>query len=169
VVNPGTIAGRFEVEVLAGRGGMGAVYRARDRETGGVAALKILHDEAPPDHAERLVREARLLAELTHPGFARYLGFGTTERGRPYLAMEWLDGEDLSARLRREGIGASESVRMIARVAAALGVAHARGIIHRDIKPSNLFLVDKDPDRVKVLDFGIARYGRPRSVVPKPR
>ena len=157
MVNPGTIAGRFEVEVLAGRGGMGAVYRARDRETGGVAALKILHEEAPPDHAERLVREARLLAELTHPGFTRYLGFGTTERGRPYLAMEWLDGEDLSARLRREGIGASESVRMIARVAAALGVAHARGIIHRDIKPSNLFLVDKDPDRVKVLDFGIAR------------
>jgi tetratricopeptide (TPR) repeat protein len=157
VADAGTlVGGRFEIESLAGKGGMGAVYRARDRTTGGIAAVKILHDEAPADHHERLAREARLLSELTHPAFVRYLAFGD-ERGRPFLAMEWLDGEDLAARLRRDGLGAGDAVRIALRVAAALGAAHARGIVHRDVKPSNLFLVDGDPDRVKLLDFGIAR------------
>ncbi len=136
---------------------MGGVYRARDRATGGVAAVKILHDEAPGTHRDRLEREAKLLSELTHPAIVRYLAFGSTDRGQPYLAMEWLEGEDLAVRLKRVGLGAGEAVRIATRVAAALGAAHARGVIHRDIKPGNLFLVDGDPDRVKVLDFGIAR------------
>lgn len=136
---------------------MGAVYRARDRQAGTIVALKIVHEEAPTDHHERLVREARLLAELQHPSIVRYLAFGATDKGWPYLAMEWLDGEDLAMHLRGDGLDASDAVALAMRVAEALGVAHDRGIIHRDIKPSNLFLVGGDPARVKVLDFGVAR------------
>src|SRR5712691_10819697 len=72
------VADRFELLHLAGRGGMGVVYRAKDRVTGGDAAVKILHDEAPEGHRNRLVREARVLAALTHPAFVRYLDFGHT-------------------------------------------------------------------------------------------
>jgi tetratricopeptide (TPR) repeat protein/predicted Ser/Thr protein kinase len=151
------VAGRFEIESLAGRGGMGVVYRAKDRTTGGAVALKILHDEAPASHRERLVREARVLASITHPGFVRYLDFGHTDRGKPFLAMEWLEGEDLATRLKIAGVTAGDAIRITTRVASALGVAHARGIVHRDVKPSNLFLVEGDPAHVKLLDFGIAR------------
>ncbi|HUS30680.1 MAG TPA: protein kinase [Kofleriaceae bacterium] len=158
MLQPGAIvAGRFEIEELAGRGGMGAVYRARDRQTGSVVALKVVHEEAPRDHHERLVREARLLAELQHPAIVKYLAFGATDRGWPYLAMEWLEGEDLALHLRGEGLDPSDAVTIALRVAEALGIAHERGIVHRDIKPSNLFLVGGDPARVKVLDFGVAR------------
>ncbi len=136
---------------------MGVVYRAIDRATGCEAALKILHDEATAEHDERLQREARLLSELSHPAVVRYIAAGTTDSGRPYLAMEWLQGEDLAARLRRASLGAGEAVRICARAAAALGAAHARGIVHRDIKPSNLFVIGGDVERLKVLDFGIAR------------
>jgi tetratricopeptide (TPR) repeat protein len=149
------VAERFELEKLAGRGGMGAVYRARDRATGGLAAVKILRDETAAEHRERFVREARVMSELTHPAFVRCLGF-SSEGDTPFLAMEWLEGQDLAQRLQGDGISAGDAIRMVTRVASALGAAHARGIVHRDIKPSNLFLVDGDVDRVKVLDFGIA-------------
>jgi tetratricopeptide (TPR) repeat protein len=149
------VAERFELEKLAGRGGMGAVYRARDHVTGGLAAVKILRDETAAEHRERFVREARVMSELTHPAFVRCLAF-SSEGDTPFLAMEWLEGQDLAQRLQGDGISAGDAVRMITRVASALGAAHARGIVHRDIKPSNLFLVEGDVDRVKVLDFGIA-------------
>ncbi|HEY5921866.1 MAG TPA: protein kinase [Kofleriaceae bacterium] len=159
MLRPGTlVGGRFEIEHLAGKGGMGAVYRAIDRHTGGVAALKVVHEESPNDHRERLIREARLLAELQHPSIVRYLGYGATDNGWPYMAMEWLDGEDLSLRLRGDGLEARDAVVLATRVAEAIGAAHERGIVHRDIKPGNLFLVDGDPSRVKVLDFGVARF-----------
>jgi serine/threonine protein kinase/tetratricopeptide (TPR) repeat protein len=158
LLQPGAVvANRFEIEHLAGKGGMGSVYRARDRQTGGIVALKVVHEEAPTDHHERLVREARLLAELQHPSIVRYLAFGATDKGWPYLAMEWLDGEDLAMHLRGDGLDANDAVALATRVAEALGVAHERGIVHRDVKPSNLFLVGGDPARVKVLDFGVAR------------
>ncbi|HEX5061945.1 MAG TPA: protein kinase [Kofleriaceae bacterium] len=153
------VAERFELEKLAGRGGMGAVYRAKDRQTGNFAAVKILRDETTDEHRERFIREARVMSELTHPAFVRCLGFGS-EGERPYLAMEWLEGEDLAQRLQREPLTTHDTLRLVARVAAALGSAHSRGIVHRDVKPSNLFLVDGDVDRVKVLDFGIAQVAR---------
>src|SRR5438270_771929 len=106
---------------------MGTVYRARDRATGQDAAVKVLHAEAPRDHRERFEREGRLLAELTHPAFVRLLGHGELAEGQLYLAMEWLEGEDLAHRLRREPLGATEAVRMVARIAFALDAAHARG------------------------------------------
>jgi tetratricopeptide (TPR) repeat protein len=150
---------RFEIEATAGTGGMGTVYRARDRRLGVKVALKLLH--GGPDHLEtqRFAREAEVLASLTHAGIVRYVAHGTSPAG-DYLATEWLDGEDLSDRLARRGLTVAESVTLARRVARALAGAHARGIIHRDIKPSNLFLPGGDIERVKVLDFGIARFTR---------
>ena len=149
------IASRFQVDRLAGAGGMGAVYRAKDLRTDRPVALKLLvADIAQGD--ERFAREAEVLEEMQHPAIVRYVAHGTTEEGKPYLAMEWLDGEDLSSRLARGHLSVADSVVFATQVAEALVVAHARGVVHRDINPRNLFLLDKRVDAVKVLDFGIA-------------
>ncbi|WP_437969915.1 protein kinase [Sorangium sp. So ce260] len=151
------IAGRFEIEKLGGAGGMGEVYQARDRTSGEAVAVKVLY-QLDARNAERLMREAALLAELDHPGICRYVAHGRTAQGAPYLAMEWLEGEDLGARLGRRELSVDETVTLLARAADALAVVHERRIVHRDLKPSNLFLVDRDVARVKLLDFGIARF-----------
>src|SRR5262249_35015423 len=97
-MKPGTVvAGRFEVELHAGSGGLGAAYKARALQGGAPVALKIPHDPTE-DRAERLLREAETLAELRHPAIVRYVDHGTVEGGRLYLAMEWIEGETLSAR-----------------------------------------------------------------------
>ncbi|MCW5806255.1 MAG: protein kinase, partial [Deltaproteobacteria bacterium] len=154
------IEGRFEIEAVAGTGGMGTVYRARDRVSGERVALKMLRGNASAENAERFAREIRVLANLRHPGIVRYVADGRTTEGpeeRLWLAMEWLDGENLSQRLSRAGLSPAEAVHLLRRVAEALGAAHDRGVVHRDIKPSNLFLVGRDLERVVVLDFGVAR------------
>lgn len=150
------IAGRFEIEAIAGTGGMGVVYRARDAHTGDTVAVKMLRGE-PDDAARgRFVREAKLLFDLSHPGLVRYVGHGTTPLGDLFIAMEWLDGEDLHTRLKRDGLSIAETVVLGARVARSLAFAHARGVVHRDIKPRNLWLAGGEVSRVKILDFGIA-------------
>ncbi|MBI2891923.1 MAG: protein kinase [Deltaproteobacteria bacterium] len=158
------IAGRFEVEAVAGTGGMGVVYRARDREAepgaSGSVALKVVHGRSQQG-LERFEREARTLSELRHPAIVRYIAHGTSPQGELWLAMEWLEGEDLEERLARGRLPIGECVELGGRVAAALAVAHAAGIVHRDIKPSNLFLPSGAIEEVKVLDFGIARAGGP--------
>jgi tetratricopeptide (TPR) repeat protein/tRNA A-37 threonylcarbamoyl transferase component Bud32 len=153
------IADRFEVGQRTSTGGMAAVYKARDRITGKTVAVKVLYGHAADEHSERFLREGRVLAELNHPGIVRYVAHGHTEAGAPYLAMEWLEGEDLARRLARTGLTMDESVKLVGRVAEILAFAHARGIVHRDIKPGNIFLRDKKLDDVIVLDFGIARLG----------
>ncbi|MBI2394529.1 MAG: protein kinase [Deltaproteobacteria bacterium] len=147
---------RFEVEGLARAGGMGSVFRARDRESGERVALKIAHPIAQ-QHAERFAREASVLAELRHPGIVRYVAHGRTEAGEMYLAMEWLEGEDLAQRLAHEGLGVDDSVKLVTRIGETLAAAHERGVVHRDLKPSNLFLPEGDVARAKLLDFGIVR------------
>jgi serine/threonine protein kinase len=99
-----------------------------------------------------------VLAELVHPGIVRYVAHGLSPSCPPFLAMEWLEGEDLSARLRRGPMTVEETVTLGVQVAEALSFLHARGVVHRDLKPSNLFLIEQDLERVKVLDFGIARF-----------
>ncbi|MCC6646191.1 MAG: protein kinase [Polyangiaceae bacterium] len=150
------VAERFEVGAQAGAGGMGAVFRARDRATGEQIALKVLTPRARAD-AERFLREATTLAALSHPSIVRYVAHGLDEDGRPYLAMEWLDGEDLSMRLGRGPLSPGEARALGAQVADALALAHERGVVHRDVKPSNVFLVGGDVRSVRVLDFGVAR------------
>jgi len=149
---------RYEMLSLLGRGGMGAVYRARERGSGEVVAVKVLL-ENHAGAAERFAREAAVLAGLDHPGIVRYGTHGVTRAGEPYLAMEWLDGENLAGRLKRGRLTVDETLTLATQVAAALGAAHARGVVHRDLKPSNLFLVARDIGQVKVLDFGIAQLG----------
>ncbi|HWO25254.1 MAG TPA: protein kinase, partial [Kofleriaceae bacterium] len=154
------VSGRFEVLQQVGSGGMGRIFRARDLASGQTVAVKVIadpHGQRP----ERFVREVELLAELVHPGIVRYIDHGQTPTGELFLVMEWLDGEDLGARLLRGPLAISEAVRLASRVADALGAAHARGVVHRDLKPSNLFLPGGQIDQVKVIDFGIAqREGR---------
>ncbi len=134
---------------------MGEVFQALDTTTDRLVALKILRDASDRDRFER---EARALTELHHPAIVRLIAYGSTQEGMPYLAMEWLEGEDLSALLRRRRLGLDEALSLARRVASALGEAHARGMIHRDIKPANLFLVNGDIHQARLLDFGIARF-----------
>jgi len=157
-MRPGdVIAERFVIERLAGAGGVGAVYRALDRQTGEIVAVKTLHQ--PEQTGNRFFREARALADLQHPGIVRYVAHGTTGAGSAYLAIEWLEGHDLEQRLERGPLGVEQTLVLAAHVADALGAAHAGGVIHRDVKPGNLFLVGGDLAKVKVLDFGLARLG----------
>ncbi len=158
---PGSlVADRFAIERLAGRGAMGEVYRAVDRATGEAVALKVLGVRATAADAARFEIEAAALAGLGHPGIVRYVAHGEA-LGHRYLAMEWLEGEDLAERLRRGPLGVRETaaLRSTRGVAAALGASHARGVVHRDLKPSNLFLPGGAIDEVKIIDFGIARLG----------
>ena len=154
------IADRFEIEHLVGSGGMGEVFRAKDKLTGGPVAIKLLHHGFMRDQ-ERFRREAQLLAELSHPRVVRYVAHGQALNGRPYLAMEWLEGQDLSEPLSKQGFTLDEAVSVVRRAAEALGALHERGIVHRDVKPSNLFLVGGDLENVKLLDLGIARLSTP--------
>jgi eukaryotic-like serine/threonine-protein kinase len=153
------VAGRFELEREAGSGGMGTVYRAHDLTDGALVAIKILTGREMRE-AERFGLEAAILADLTHPAIVRYIAHGVAERGDHYIAMEWLEGEDLAGRLEREPLDVPESVALGRRAAEALAYAHARGIVHRDIKPENLFLPGGAIEQLKVLDFGIARLTR---------
>lgn len=159
VPKPGVILGdRFELLELAGSGGMGQVYRAKDCLLGGVAAVKVVHPDTQSE-LPRFKRESEILNELSHPAIVRFLGQGATSSGTLFLAMEWLDGEVLSKRLRRQGLTFAESLDLAERVASGLAAAHEREIIHRDVKPSNLMLVNGKPEQVQILDFGIARLG----------
>src|SRR5437773_10336153 len=140
VMRRGEVVGaRFELESLAGEGGMGEVWRARDLRDGSVVAIKVLRERAlEGDFARRFAREISVLAELRHPAVVRYLAHGelSAETGMRWLAMEWLQGEDLHGRLARSRLTLAESVALARRMAEALGAAHARGVVHRDVKPS---------------------------------
>ncbi|AGP35131.1 serine/threonine-protein kinase [Sorangium cellulosum] len=147
---------RYRLERRAGAGGMGEVWKALDQETGEPVAVKLLSG-GDPAGAARFAREAQILASLSHPRVVRYVAHGASADGAPYLVMEWLEGEDLAARLARGPLGADESVALALNVAGVLACAHAQGVIHRDLKPSNLFLPGGRLEEVKVLDFGIAQ------------
>ncbi|HTM44007.1 MAG TPA: protein kinase [Polyangiaceae bacterium] len=149
------IAERYELVNLAGSGGMGRVYRARDRSGGQTVALKLL----PFDGGDRLrfAREATVLASLDHPAVVRYLLGGTTTEGTPYIVMEWLEGVELGLRLAQGPLDVDSTIALGTRLAGALAAAHARGVVHRDLKPANVFLVNGAVEQAKLIDFGVAR------------
>lgn len=151
-----TQLGEFHIESVLGEGGSGTVYAALwgHREV----ALKVLRDAWLPSDSERrrFLDEARLLADVNHPGVVRILGFGELPDGRPYLAMERLEGESLAARLARGALAAERTLELFAQLCQAVQTLHERGLIHRDIKPENVFLV-RDERYAVLLDFGIAK------------
>ncbi|HLL01700.1 MAG TPA: protein kinase [Myxococcaceae bacterium] len=151
------VAGRFTLHHPAGQGGMGVVYRAHDAVSGRTVALKLLHAHPSPEALSRFVREAEVLSGLHHPGIVAYVAHGAMRDGQPFLAMEWLEGENLAQRLVREPLPLGDTLRLLRRAAEVLAVAHERGIVHRDIKPSNLLLRGGRPEDVVLLDFGLAR------------
>jgi eukaryotic-like serine/threonine-protein kinase len=152
------IAERFSIQRLAGRGGMGTVYRAIDLTTNMPVAVKCVGRTSRAS-GERFAREATMLAQLSHPAVVRYVAHGITERETQFLAMEWLDGEDLGKRLSTSGLDVAETISMSRRICEGLSAAHALGMIHRDIKPNNIFLVGSRAEAAKLLDFGVARQG----------
>ncbi|MEZ4301202.1 MAG: serine/threonine-protein kinase [Polyangiaceae bacterium] len=154
------IESRFTLEERIGRGGSGDVHRAVDRETGERVAVKRLfaiHDD--PALIDRFRREARLLAQIDHPNVVRYVAHGTDQAGRPCIVVEWLDGEDLSRRQKRERLTIREALDVARQAALGLSSLHQAGIIHRDVKPANLFLLPREGGgfAVKLIDLGIAR------------
>lgn len=134
---------------------MSQVFRAHDRETSNAVALKILAAHAPS--AERFAREGQLLATLVHPAIVRYVTHGIAPDGRAFLAMEWIEGETLAARLRRAPLALDEVVALARRLASALQSLHRSGVVHRDLKPGNVILPGADPTLAKLADLGVAR------------
>jgi eukaryotic-like serine/threonine-protein kinase len=146
--------GRYEILDVVGQGGMGTVYRARDVVLGREVALKVLRPETADEGlAERLRREARILARLEHPGIVPVHDVGTLADGRVFYVMKLVRGTRLD--VFTEAAGVSEVLRIFLRVAETVGFGHARGVIHRDLKPANIMVGAFG--EVLVLDWGIAR------------
>lgn len=162
-----TVSGKYRVDRLIGRGGMGAVFQAANLAIGKRVALKFLGHEAAQnlEACQRFQREAEAasLAESAH--IVQIFDSGVSDSGLPFLVMELLTGEDLRARLRREQrLSVESALRIVSQVLRALVRAHEAGIIHRDLKPDNLFLCarDDDPSFVKIVDFGISKLAHAR-------
>ena len=145
--------GRFRVTRQIGQGGMGVVYAAHDEQLDRAVAIKTWRSQGDTFARERLLREARAAASVSHPNICQLYDLGEHD-GEIYIAMELLEGEPLSARIARGPLGVAEAVQIELPVLAALDALHRRGIVHRDLKPSNIFLT---PFGVKLLDFGLAR------------
>ena len=151
------LSGRYRLDAQIGAGGMSTVYRAFDVNLERRVAIKLLHREmsADSDQLERFRREARAVAQLSHPHIVGVIDAGEDEN-RPYIVFEYVEGETLKDRIRRLGrLPVDESLAYAIEIARALGCAHAHEIVHRDVKPQNVLL---DPEgSAKVTDFGIAR------------
>lgn len=151
------LGAQYDVLALLGRGGMGAVYLARERLLERLVAIKVLPSEdAAGEARERFLREARTAAQLSHPNIVPLLSFGEMGSTLFYI-MRYVDGESLETRLKREvTLLPQDARRMLGELASALGEAHRLGIVHRDIKPDNV-MIERETGRAMLTDFGIAR------------
>ena len=145
------VGGRFVLRERIRRCGAEELYDALDRATGERVVLRLLPEGSTSP--VRFVREAAQLASLEHPGIVRHVAHGVTAAGQPYMATEWLDGEDLSERLRRERMGASEVVGMGIALARALAATHQHDLLHLDLEPGSIFLPGFRAARAKLLAF----------------
>jgi serine/threonine protein kinase len=155
------LVGKYSLERTLGEGGFGRIFAARHVELEQMVALKVMKDEVRlvPGAVKRFLREARTVARMRSEHVARVMDVGTMDSGAPYMALEYLEGSDLSSVLEQSGtLPPCDVVDFVLQACHAVAEAHAMGVIHRDLKPANLFLtrtVDGAP-LIKVLDFGIA-------------
>lgn len=161
-LSAGTIIdGRYEILSVAGSGGMSTVFRAKHLDLERLVAIKTLDPllVSDPELFERFKREARVLSELKHPHICMFYSYGVLPSKLPYIAMEYLEGQTLASLLNDGAIPAKRAIQLCLQICSAMECAHKAGIIHRDLKPQNIFLLkDPEPDFVKLLDFGLARY-----------
>jgi hypothetical protein len=159
-LSAGTTVGRYQVQSLLGSGGMGEVYKALDATLGRPVALKVLRRElsVDPERLSRFLHEARAASALNHPNILTIHEVGDHDGSR-FLVSEFVEGETVRQRLERGSLTLREILDIGIQTASALAAAHAASIVHRDIKPDNLML--RPDGYIKVLDFGVATFGRP--------
>ncbi len=157
-------ADNYELLEIAGSGGMGTVFKARQLGLDRIVAVKVLHPGqlSDEDALERFKREAQVLAQLTHKNLGIFLGYGVWQDTFPYIVMEFLEGKSLQALLAADALSWQRAVKIVIQVCDAIQFAHDAGVIHRDLKPANIFLVKEENsnesvDKVKVIDFGLAK------------
>src|SRR5688572_9555367 len=163
-VEAGSHLGPYEIVAAIGAGGMGEVYRARDRRLERTVAIKVLAPNLSgnPEYRKRFEREARTVAALSHPHICPVYDIGAHD-GLDYLVMEYLEGENLAARIAKGPLPIDVALRYAIQITDALDQAHRHGVVHRDLKPGNIMLTKAG---AKLLDFGLAKVYEPRSDTP---
>ena len=157
----GDLVSAYRIERLLGTGGMGWVFRARHLLDDRVVALKVLReDQLRQERAiDRMMREAAILATVSHGGIPQFFECGLLADGRPWIAMELIQGTPLSVRIAEGTLPHETVIELVANVAGVLAAAHARGVTHRDLKPDNILLTPTDPTYpLRVIDWGIAHH-----------
>jgi tRNA A-37 threonylcarbamoyl transferase component Bud32 len=156
--------GNYDIQAKLGEGGMGMVYLGIHPQIGKRVAIKVLHEDlaSKADVVNRFFNEAKSVNDINHPNIVDIVDFGEIAFDGvtfKYIIMEFLDGEALAVRIRREGVSIRETIYIIGQCASALAASHGKGVVHRDLKPENIYLCSRGPDRnyVKILDFGIAK------------
>lgn len=148
---------QYEIECILGRGGMGVVYKGRQKELDRIVAIKLLPAEMATDEqfVERFRREARTLAKLHHPGIVAVYEFGQTPEGHLFFVMEYVAGTDLRRLMKKQELDSGQALAVVSQVCEALRAAHEQGVIHRDIKPENVLVTEQG--QIKLADFGLSR------------
>ncbi|HZI50146.1 MAG TPA: serine/threonine-protein kinase, partial [Pyrinomonadaceae bacterium] len=159
-VSPNTTIAQYTIVSKIGEGGMGEVWRARDTRLGRDVAIKFLpaNFAADADRFNRFEQEARATSALNHPNILTVFDIGNHD-GSPFIVAELLEGEELRDRLNHGQIPLRKAIDYAEQIVNGLAVAHRKGIVHRDLKPENLFITNDD--RVKILDFGLAKLSVP--------
>jgi predicted Ser/Thr protein kinase len=159
---------RYRIESKLGEGGMGVVYKARDTHLDRVVAIKVLPGDrvSDPERKQRFVQEAKAASALNHPNIVTVHDI-RSDSGVDFIVMEFAEGRTLDQIIPAKGLGIAQALRIGAQIADALATAHEAGIVHRDLKPSNVSVTDQD--RVKVLDFGLAKLVDPAEAAAESR
>jgi eukaryotic-like serine/threonine-protein kinase len=161
-----TLAGKYRIERVLGQGGMGTVFEAENLELQGKVAVKVLSAAPSENRTKRFVQEAKAAARIGHPGVVQVFDIGE-DHGMPFLVMERISGVSLATRLEHGRLELHVALSLMDQLLEVLGAAHEAGVIHRDVKPANIMILEGSGERLKLLDFGIAKL-RERVHEPQP-